>query len=31
VRESRLGAGIEREVQESTVNVGELKGFEVRG
>ncbi len=30
IRESRLGGNIEREVQESSVNVGELKGFELR-
>ena len=30
IRASRLGGNIEREVQESSVNIGELKGFEVR-
>ena len=30
IRASRLGAYIDREEQETTVNVGELRGFEVR-
>ena len=30
IRASRLGAHIDREIQESAANVGELKGFEVR-
>lgn len=30
IRDSRLGGNIEREVQESFRNVGELKGFDIQ-